>query len=196
MRTPAIVLAAIMLSTTSAAWAQGWVAPPTRVGEVGHYTCPDHPQIQATWPARCPLCGMVLTAARGSSGAAGATTGMRTTGRASARAGALSPEAMGRAEGGSRSEAGPFGGREFEDRRSEQFRQTPEQQFRRQFPQTPEQQFRRQFPQTPEQRFLRRFPETPEQQFQRQFPETPEQRFLRQFPQAPRPQFRRPFTDQ
>lgn len=185
MRTRAVIIVVIAISTAGAAWAQGWSAPPTRVSEVGQYGCPDHPQLQATWPARCPLCGMVLTPVRG-----GAAGGMGAAPRGSAGTGAQRPEAMGRAEGGFRPDAGTFGGREFEDRRNEQFRQTPEQQFRRQFPQTPEQQFGQQFPQTPEQQFGRQFPQTPEQQFGRQFPETPEQRFLRQFPEAPRPQFR------
>jgi hypothetical protein len=41
---------------------QGPAASPTKVGEVGVYACPIHTQIQATWPARCPLCQTVLQA--------------------------------------------------------------------------------------------------------------------------------------
>ena len=149
MRTLAMVIAAIVISTTNAAWAQDWVQPPTRVCEIGLYACSDHPQIQATWPTRCPICGTVLAAAPGG-GAAGAAGGMGATGRPSTGARAQSPGAAGR--GGT------------------QFRRTPEQQFRRQFPQTPEQRFRQQFPETPEQQFRRQFPETPEQQFGRRFP--------------------------
>ena len=29
-------------------------------GEVIHYTCPMHPQIDVTSPGKCPICGMAL----------------------------------------------------------------------------------------------------------------------------------------
>ena len=61
MRTPAVVITLIVISTTGTAWTQGWAPPPTRVCEISSYACPDHPQIQATWPARCPLCQAVLS---------------------------------------------------------------------------------------------------------------------------------------
>ena len=34
------------------------------MGKIGFYTCPSHPQIQATWPAQCPLCRHVLEEAQ------------------------------------------------------------------------------------------------------------------------------------
>jgi len=53
-----IILALAMIYTGPV---PGQSAPPTRVCELGLYQCPGHPQIQATWPARCPTCHNVLT---------------------------------------------------------------------------------------------------------------------------------------
>ena len=75
MRTAAAVIVLITLSTTGTVLAQGWSPPPTRVCELGSYACPNHLEIQATWPARCPTCGTVLIAARGGGGAAGGAAG-------------------------------------------------------------------------------------------------------------------------
>ena len=68
MRTLAAVMMLIAFLATSTVLGQGLSAPPTKVCQIGDYTCPMHPEIQATWPARCPLCQTMLTDA--SSGAA------------------------------------------------------------------------------------------------------------------------------
>jgi hypothetical protein len=71
MRTPAAVIAWIPILTTCTVFAQGLAAAPTRVARIGSYTCLNHPQIQATWPARCPLCGTALQAVQPLNAAAG-----------------------------------------------------------------------------------------------------------------------------
>jgi hypothetical protein len=53
-------MALIVILTTSTVLAQGLSAPPTRVRQLGNYACPAHAEIQATWPARCPICNAVL----------------------------------------------------------------------------------------------------------------------------------------
>ena len=53
-------LAAVLAAC--AALAPGQSAPPAPVGPLGIYQCPDHPEIQATWQARCPTCGTPLQA--------------------------------------------------------------------------------------------------------------------------------------
>ena len=45
---------------TGTAFAQDSSAAPTRVNETGVYVCPSHPDLAATWAARCPACGTVL----------------------------------------------------------------------------------------------------------------------------------------
>ena len=46
------------------ACAQGRWDAPTEVGKIGFYACPSHLQIQATWPAQCPICRQVLKEAQ------------------------------------------------------------------------------------------------------------------------------------
>ncbi len=60
MRTPVAGIASVVILTTSTVLAQGLSAPPTRVCQLGDYACPTHAEIQATWPARCPICDAVL----------------------------------------------------------------------------------------------------------------------------------------
>ncbi len=45
---------------TGTALAQDSAAAPTRVNETGVYVCPGHPDMAATWAARCPTCGTAL----------------------------------------------------------------------------------------------------------------------------------------
>ncbi len=61
-RTMAAVIGMLAVLATSTALAQVPAAPPTRVCQTGIYGCPAHPDILATWPARCPLCQTVLEA--------------------------------------------------------------------------------------------------------------------------------------
>ena len=60
------VVIAIVLGAwaTGTAFAQDPTAAPTRVNESGVYACPSHPEVLATWAARCPACGKVLTLAQ------------------------------------------------------------------------------------------------------------------------------------
>lgn len=63
MRTQAAGLTLMGILVTSTVWAQDLhelSAPPTKVCQIGAYACPAHPEIQATWPGRCPLCQAVL----------------------------------------------------------------------------------------------------------------------------------------
>ena len=69
MKALIVIESCILAWTAGTTWAQGpgspdttgpWSAPPTRVREIGLYTCPNHLDIQATWPARCPICNAVL----------------------------------------------------------------------------------------------------------------------------------------
>lgn len=61
MRVSIVIASCILAVATSMAWAQAPSVPPTRVCEIGTYACPNHTDIQATWPARCPMCQTVLT---------------------------------------------------------------------------------------------------------------------------------------
>ncbi len=65
-----VIESCILAWTAGMTWAQSpgspdamgsWSAPPTRVREIGVYVCPTHLDIQATWPARCPICSTVLS---------------------------------------------------------------------------------------------------------------------------------------
>lgn len=114
MRTAVAVIVLLTLGATGTVLAQGWSPPPTRVCELGSYACPTHPEIRATWPARCPTCGAVLIPARGGGGAAGA--GSTPAGgtpavepRGGGRPGVQSTAPGGRGEGGEFGEGGRFG---------------------------------------------------------------------------------------
>jgi len=61
MRGQIILGAGILALLTCVSWAQEPAAPPTRVSESGIYGCPNHPDILATWPARCPTCQTALS---------------------------------------------------------------------------------------------------------------------------------------
>jgi hypothetical protein len=61
MKTIVTAIASIVVLAPSTVLAQGVSAPPTRVCQIGGYGCPIHPDMQATWPARCPLCQTVLS---------------------------------------------------------------------------------------------------------------------------------------
>jgi len=70
MRT-SVVLASLVLACASyAASAQSQRDSPTGVGKIGFYICPSHPDIQATWPTRCPACQHVLQEAQPSTATA------------------------------------------------------------------------------------------------------------------------------
>ncbi len=56
----AVSLVAVLAAC--ATLAPGQPASSTRPGPLGIYQCPDHPEIQATWQARCPTCGRALQA--------------------------------------------------------------------------------------------------------------------------------------
>jgi hypothetical protein len=60
MRTWIIAASLTVVLALCATLAPGQSASPTRVREIGLYNCPDHPEIQATWPAQCPRCGTTL----------------------------------------------------------------------------------------------------------------------------------------
>jgi len=64
MRVFVIVISLTVVLATCAALAPGQSAPPTSVRQIGVYQCPNHPEIQATWPAQCPSCGTVLQTAQ------------------------------------------------------------------------------------------------------------------------------------
>jgi hypothetical protein len=64
MRTLIAVAAFMLALNTCVASAQDQSDSPTEVGKIGFYTCPTHPQIQATWPTRCPSCQHVLQEAQ------------------------------------------------------------------------------------------------------------------------------------
>ena len=85
MRIPTKIIVFTALFAVSTVSAQGWAAPPTRVCAIGSYQCPDHAQIHASWPVRCPRCGAVLAAAPG--GSAGGASGGAGTAGAGGRAG-------------------------------------------------------------------------------------------------------------
>jgi len=51
MRTRIRVVSLVVVLAACATLAPGQSAPPTRVRQLGVYQCPDHPEIQATWPA-------------------------------------------------------------------------------------------------------------------------------------------------
>ncbi len=53
-----------LVSGACLVYAQGQWDSPTEVGKIGSYACPSHPQIQATWPAQCPMCRQVLKEAQ------------------------------------------------------------------------------------------------------------------------------------
>jgi hypothetical protein len=61
MRMLVIIEVGTIALATCTAFAQTSVAP-TEAGvcEIGFYACPSHVGIQATWPARCPLCRTTL----------------------------------------------------------------------------------------------------------------------------------------
>ncbi len=58
----AVSLVAVLAA--GAALAPGQSASSTRLGPLGIYQCSTHPEIQATWQARCPTCGTALQAVR------------------------------------------------------------------------------------------------------------------------------------
>ncbi len=61
MRTLAAIEMGLIALATCAVFAQTAVAPTGGgVCEEGLYACPSHVGIQATWPARCPLCRTTL----------------------------------------------------------------------------------------------------------------------------------------
>ncbi len=61
MRTLLIIEVGIIALATCTAFARTPVAPTgAGVCEIGFYACPSHVGIEATWPARCPLCRTTL----------------------------------------------------------------------------------------------------------------------------------------
>jgi hypothetical protein len=60
MRRLFVISGCILVVAAGTVLAQSLSAPPTSVRQLGIYGCPDHPEIQATWPARCPTCQAVL----------------------------------------------------------------------------------------------------------------------------------------
>jgi len=60
MRGLFIIGIGIIAVAIGTAFALAPLAPPTRVGQSGLYACPNHSEIQATWPAQCPFCRTVL----------------------------------------------------------------------------------------------------------------------------------------
>jgi hypothetical protein len=62
MRTAVTIASLVAVLAACATLAPGQSPPPTRVRQFGLYQCPDHPEIQATWPAQCPTCGTTLQA--------------------------------------------------------------------------------------------------------------------------------------
>jgi hypothetical protein len=65
MRTRLVVAASVIVSLACTALVQGGSAPPAEVGAIGSYVCPNHPDIRATWSARCPICQAVLAEVQG-----------------------------------------------------------------------------------------------------------------------------------
>jgi hypothetical protein len=65
MRTLLVVAASVIVSLACTALVQGGSAPPAEVGAIGSYVCPNHPDIRATWSARCPICQAVLAEVQG-----------------------------------------------------------------------------------------------------------------------------------
>lgn len=63
MKTLVIVGSLVIGLATGTAFARDVASPPTKVSAIGFYGCSVHPQVQATWPARCPICQTVLPAA-------------------------------------------------------------------------------------------------------------------------------------
>lgn len=61
MRVLVMIACGTLAWATSTALAQDPSVSPTRVNEEGVYACPNHPDILATWPARCPICQTVLS---------------------------------------------------------------------------------------------------------------------------------------
>lgn len=64
MRTLIVITGLALVLGSGAARGQAQSETPTEVGKLGFYTCPAHPQIQATWPTRCPGCRHVLQEAQ------------------------------------------------------------------------------------------------------------------------------------
>jgi hypothetical protein len=56
MRRLFVIGGCILAVATGTVSAQSLSAPPTSVRQVGIYGCLNHPEILATWPARCPIC--------------------------------------------------------------------------------------------------------------------------------------------
>jgi hypothetical protein len=61
MRTLVTIAGLIAALTAGTALGQGESTASTSVRELGSYACPRHPEFQATWPARCPVCRTVLS---------------------------------------------------------------------------------------------------------------------------------------
>lgn len=74
MRTLVVVVSLIVVFAAGAILAAGQSTPPTRVCQIGVYACPNHSDMQATWPARCPICRTVLPAVRPSASTRFGTT--------------------------------------------------------------------------------------------------------------------------
>jgi hypothetical protein len=60
MRIAVIMETFILALAAGTTFAQSPSTAPTQVREVGVYTCPAHPDMQATWPAQCPICQTTL----------------------------------------------------------------------------------------------------------------------------------------
>jgi hypothetical protein len=60
MRGLFVISGCILVVATGTVLAQSLSAPPTSVRQLEIYGCPNHQEILATWPARCPLCQAVL----------------------------------------------------------------------------------------------------------------------------------------
>lgn len=92
MRTGVTIVGLISISAACTAHAQNAWAP-TEVQKVTVYACPGHPQIMATWPARCPYCNSTLRPVAAAGGAArGGGSSAAAGGQTGSRAGAVSPQ--------------------------------------------------------------------------------------------------------
>jgi hypothetical protein len=152
MRTSVLLASFVLLYASHTAGAQSPWDPPAEVGKIGVYACRSHPEIQATWPARCPICRTVLSVMRPVA-VAGAAVGATQGGAAQPMGGitgtfdrgGVTRFAPGRAFG-TRDQDG-FRGGEFREQRFGQ--RVPNEEFReRQFGQQafPNEEFGEQFP--------------------------------------------------
>ena len=90
-----VIIASIVLASVACMTAQSRWSPPAEARTIAVFTCPGHPQIMATWPARCPYCDTllrrVLTQAGGAAGAGSGTGRSGQTGTGTAQPGTQQP---------------------------------------------------------------------------------------------------------